>query len=109
MPNPSKKFNSVRAARLSLLLTLSLTVGIGTAIYAPLGLKQRRISWASQVTPSSSTSVSADFGQTAETSALDFSGNPGQDPEAGSVDSNLNTPQIVQTTEAPVLTTTRGS
>ncbi len=36
MPDQTKKFNSVRATRLSLLLTLSLTVGIGTFIYAPL-------------------------------------------------------------------------
>jgi len=109
MPSTSKKFNSVRAARLSLLMTLSLTVGIGTAIYAPLDLKQRRTSWASQVTPAASTPVSADFGQTAGTSALDFSGDSVQDPASGSVDSNLNTPQIVQTTDAPVLTITRGS
>ena len=36
MPNPPKKFNSLRATRLSLLMALSLTVGIGTTIYAPL-------------------------------------------------------------------------
>ena len=36
MPNPPKKFNSVRATRLSLLMALSLTVGIGTTIYVPL-------------------------------------------------------------------------
>ncbi len=36
MPNPPKKFNSVRATRLSLLMALSLTVGIGISIYAPL-------------------------------------------------------------------------
>ncbi len=109
MPNPSKKFNSVRAARLSLMLTLSLTVGIGTAVYVPLGLKQRNTAWAPQVTTTTSTAVTSDFGQAASTATLDFSGNSGQEPEAGSVDSNLSTPQIVQTTEAPVLTTTQGS
>ena len=36
MPNQPKKFSSVRATRLSLLMALSLTVGIGTTIYAPL-------------------------------------------------------------------------
>ena len=36
MPNPTKKFSSVRATRLSLLMALSLTVGVGTTIYAPL-------------------------------------------------------------------------
>jgi hypothetical protein len=36
MPAQPKKFNAVRATRLSLLLTLSLTVGIGTTLYAPL-------------------------------------------------------------------------
>ncbi|MGY2896017.1 hypothetical protein [Deinococcus sp. UYEF24] len=36
MPNPPKKFNSVRATRLSLLMALSLTVGIGTTFYSPL-------------------------------------------------------------------------
>ena len=109
MPATSKKFNSVRAARLSLLLTLSLTVGIGAAIYGPLDLKQSSASQTPQVAPTASIPVTADFGQTVATSAMDFSGTSGQDPETGTVDSSLNTPQIVQTTEVPVLTTTRGS
>ncbi|AZI44222.1 hypothetical protein EHF33_15090 [Deinococcus psychrotolerans] len=36
MPKQPKKFNAVRATRLSLLMALSLTVGLGTAIYSPL-------------------------------------------------------------------------
>lgn len=36
MPKQPKKFNSVRATRLSLLMVLSLTVGIGISIYAPM-------------------------------------------------------------------------
>ena len=36
MPKQPKKFNAVRATRLSLLMALSLTVGIGTTIYSPL-------------------------------------------------------------------------
>ncbi|GAA4003656.1 hypothetical protein GCM10022631_13260 [Deinococcus rubellus] len=109
MPNTNKKFNSIYAARLSLLLTLSLTVGIGTAIYAPLGLKQRSTALAPQVTAPASTPVTADFGQAAVTSTLDFSSDSEQNSEDGSVDDRLTAPQIVQTTEAPILTTTQGS
>ena len=108
MPNTRKKFDSVRAARLSLLLTLGLTVGIGTAIYKPLDLKQSDASQTPQVAPTV-TSGTTDFGRTAATSALDFSDDAGQDPEAGSGDSSLNIPRIVQSTEAPVLTTTQAS
>jgi hypothetical protein len=109
MPTTSKKFNNVRATRLSLLLTLSLTVGIATAIYSPLDLKQSGASQTPQVDPTASTPVTGGFGQAAATSTLDFSGDAGQDPETGAVDSNSTTPQIVQTTEAPILTTTQAS
>ena len=36
MPAQPKKFNTVRATRVSLLMALSLSVGIGTTLYAPL-------------------------------------------------------------------------
>ena len=36
MPAQPKKFNAVRATRVSLLMALSLSVGIGTTLYAPL-------------------------------------------------------------------------
>ena len=40
MPTATKKFNSVRATRLTLLLFISLTAGIGTAVYQPFGSGQ---------------------------------------------------------------------
>lgn len=112
MPSTSKKFNSVRATRLSLLLTLSLTAGISTAIYEPLKLKQSGVSQTRQVAPTAATPVTADFGQTVATSTLDFTGDSGQDLGTGFVYGSLNTPQIVQivqTTDAPVLTITQAS
>jgi len=38
MPAPTKKFDNVRATRMALLVFLSLTAGLGTAIFLPLGL-----------------------------------------------------------------------
>ena len=107
MTSTSRKFNSVHAARLSLLITLSLTVGISTAIYGPLDLKQSSTPWTSQVAP---TQVTADPVPSAGSSTRDFSGDWAQDFGAGSAsDSSLDSPRVVQSTQAPVLSTTRGS
>ncbi len=38
MPTPTRKFDNVRATRFSLLIFLSLTAGISTMIFLPIGL-----------------------------------------------------------------------
>lgn len=106
MPHPNK-FSPVRAARVLLLLTLSLTVGIGTAIYAPLGLKQAHVP---QVAPGP---LTPDAGLSAGTPSDLDSDTPEADQPSffGSASaSSFNTsPQVVQTTRAPVIASTRGS
>ena len=93
MPNPTKKFNGLRATRLTLLLALGLTAGIGTAIYRPLKTAQTA---QVQATPQLSQTLS----QTTDTSA----------PGSQAADSpGWTRPQAVQTTQAPVIATTRGS
>ena len=107
MTSTSRKFDSVHAARLSLIITLSLTVAISTAIYGPLDLKQRGTPWTSQAT---ATPVPSDPAPADGTSTRDPSGDRARDAGAGSVsDSSLASPQVAQSTQAPVLTTTRGS
>lgn len=127
MPHPHHKFSPVRAARLSLLLTLSLTVGIGAAIYAPLDLKQAQVAGVApgqfrqaQFRQTQPSPVASDAGQSAVNADSDPGDTSGQDSGVSAADqlsifgsaaaSSLRTvPQVVQTTQAPVLTTTQGS
>ncbi|WP_420597267.1 hypothetical protein [Deinococcus sp.] len=91
MSKPTKKFNSLRATRLTLLLAFSLTAGIGTAIYKPLATAQVA---QVQATPQISQTLSQTTDMattTTDTQAAD------------------SLPQAVQTTQAPVIATTRGS
>ena len=117
MPHPNNKFSPVRAARLSLLLTLSLTAGIGTAIYAPLGQKQAQTP---QIAPVETRSVTADAGLSTDSASSDAGVPFDRDSDATATDqqsflrsasaSSFNTgPQVVQTTQAPVIASTRGS
>lgn len=117
MPHPNNKFSPVRAARLSLLLTLSLTVGIGTVIYFPLSQKQAQTP---QVAPAETRSVTADAGLSADSAGSDAGVPFDRDSDTTAADqqsflgsasaSSFNTgPQVVQTTQAPVIASTRGS
>lgn len=109
MPHPNK-FSPVRAARWLLLLTLSLTVGIGTAIYTPLVQKQAQ---ALQVASAEPRPVTPDTGLSLGTPSDRDSDALDADQESffGSASASRDNtgPQVVQTTQAPVIASTRGS
>jgi hypothetical protein len=98
MPTPSRKFNSVRATRLSLLLFISLTAGLGTAIFGPLNLAQHGQPVQASQPLTSQDSATAD-------SSGSWSG-PNSDAEFGG---QGTIPQVVQHTRNHVMTTTRAS
>ncbi|WP_161884359.1 hypothetical protein [Deinococcus alpinitundrae] len=99
MSNSTKKFNSLQATRLTLLLALSLTAGIGTAMYPHTAT--------ASVAPLSQAALpNADAASAGSDDASTWS----QGPETASNEPQVwNAPQWAPTTQAPVIATTRGS
>lgn len=104
MSPQNKKFNSVLATRLALLLTLSLTAGIGTALYVPQAESTPVL--ASAETPAAST---LDDTGASDGSDQDSFWNDSGTETANSDSSGDSTPTINQGTQAPVRSRTRAS